>query len=77
MSFDLPNLYHRLRRVFRLFALKPSEWFYLRQARKSGLFDPVFYRGAHPQIHAIYRRFPLRHYIILGESRGFRPNPDF
>ncbi len=77
MSFDLPNLYHRLRRVFRLFALKPSEWFYLRQARKSGLFDPVFYRGAHPQIHAIYRRFPLRHYILLGESRGFRPNPDF
>lgn len=77
MSIDLTHFLHRVRRALRLFLLKPSEQTYLRQARKSGLFDPVYYRGAYPQIHAIYRKFPLRHYIILGEGMGFRPNPDF
>ena len=49
----------------------------LREIRRSGLFDPVYYLGAYPAIHPIYRKMPLRHYLLFGEARGYRPNPDF
>ncbi len=67
----------RLKRFLRIFLLSRSERAYLKAARKSGLFDPVYYAGAHPQIHPLFRRFGLRHYIVHGEARGLRPNPDF
>ncbi|KPQ20741.1 MAG: Rhamnan synthesis protein F [Rhodobacteraceae bacterium HLUCCA24] len=67
----------RLSRFVRIFFLRKEERRLLRAARKSGLFDPVYYRGAYPLIQPMYHRFPLRHYIVFGEKRGFRPNPDF
>jgi lipopolysaccharide biosynthesis protein len=67
----------RVMRALRVFALTPSQRRYHRAARQSGLFDPVYYRGAYPQIHGIYRHMPLRHFIAIGEAKGFRPNPDF
>ena len=67
----------RLARFIRIFALKRDERRFLRDAAASGLFDPVYYRGAYPAIHPMFHRFGLRHYIVYGEGRGFRPNPDF
>lgn len=46
-------------------------------ARAGGFFDPVYYRGAYPQVHSLFQRFPLRHYAVYGEKMGLRPNPDF
>lgn len=67
----------RLFRVLRIFLLTSRERRFLRDARASGLFDPVYYRGAYPNIHPFFQRVPLRHYIVYGEAQGYRPNPDF
>jgi len=57
--------------------LTPTERRYLRTIRGSGMFDPVYYRGAYPQLNPLYRKFPEKHFIAYGERLGFRPNPDF
>lgn len=67
----------RLLRFARLFLLSPREGKYLRAVQRSGMFDPVYYKGAYPLIHPWFHKFPQRHYILYGEARGFRPNPDF
>ncbi|MCX7568053.1 glycoside hydrolase family 99-like domain-containing protein [Sulfitobacter sp. F26169L] len=67
----------RALRFLRIFFLGPNERAALKAGRNSGLFDPVYYRGAYPQVHPLFRPFLLRHYIVYGESMGYRPNPDF
>lgn len=67
----------RLSRFIRVFLLSRQERKFLKVAQASGLFDPVYYKGAYPRIHPFFFRVPLRHYIVFGEARGFRPNPDF
>lgn len=49
----------------------------MQAARQGGFFDAVYYRGAYPQVHPMFQRFPLRHYAVYGEKMGLRPNPDF
>jgi lipopolysaccharide biosynthesis protein len=77
MQNDLNSPINRALRFLRLFLLSRTELQYLRAARESGLFDPVYYKGAYPAIHPLFHRFSLRHYIVFGEARGYRPNPDF
>lgn len=67
----------RMFRFLRVFFLTGKEREYLKAAEASGLFDPVYYKGAYPGIHPLFHRHGLRHYIVFGEKRGFRPNPDF
>jgi len=67
----------RAMRFLRIFFLRPQERAALKAGRASGLFDPVYYSGAYPQVHALFRPFLLRHYIVYGEHMGYRPNPDF
>lgn len=43
----------------------------------SGMFDPIFYRKAHPLLHPMHLRFPLRHYLTQGERSGFQPSAQF
>jgi hypothetical protein len=50
---------------------------YIRKIRRSGQFDPVFYRNNYPGLRPIFRRFPVRHYVAIGEREALRPNPDF
>ncbi|WP_259919779.1 glycoside hydrolase family 99-like domain-containing protein [Jannaschia sp. M317] len=64
-------------RFVRVLFLTPQERRYLADAEASGLFDPVYYAGAYPAIHPWFHKVPLRHYIVYGEARGYRPNPDF
>ena len=67
----------RFFRFLRIFFLTPRERRLKREAKASGLFDPVYYCGAYGQIHKLFHRFPLRHYVVYGEGRGYHPNPDF
>ncbi len=71
------SMLSRAMRFLRIFFLKPQERAALKAGRDSGLFDPVYYSGAYPQVHALFRPFLLRHYIVYGERMGYRPNPDF
>ncbi len=67
----------RIARFLRVLFLTGKERKYLKATEGTGLFDPVYYKGAYPGIHPFFHRFGLRHYIVFGEKRGFRPNPDF
>lgn len=67
----------RAARFLRTLLLTPSERLYLREIRKSGLFDRVYYRGAHPGLNPVYKHFAEHHFVAHGEAMGFRPNPDF
>lgn len=67
----------RLSRLAHIFFMNRKEKAYLKELAASGMFDPVYYKGAYPGINPLFRRMPMRHYVIFGEKRGFRPNPDF
>jgi hypothetical protein len=50
---------------------------YMRKVRESGLFDAGFYTTHHPNMRWIFRQFPIRHYVTIGEREHLKPNPDF
>lgn len=77
MTDDLSSPMARVSRFLRVLLLTKQERQFLKAAKKTGLFDPVFYKGAYPAIHPWFHKMPLRHYIVYGEKRGYRPNPDF
>lgn len=64
-------------RFMRIFNLRKSERELISSARSENLFDKMYYLGAYPHIHPLFKKFPLRHYAVYGEKIGFRPNPDF
>ncbi|MEM6340909.1 MAG: glycoside hydrolase family 99-like domain-containing protein [Pseudomonadota bacterium] len=57
--------------------MTPGERRYYRLIRGSGMFDATYYAGAYPHIHPWFHKVPMRHYVLYGERRGYRPNPDF
>jgi hypothetical protein len=65
----------KARKLARFALPSPRELLYIRKVRASGLFDEAFYAG-YP-LHWLFRRFPIRHYVTLGERERLRPNPDF
>ncbi|OUS34832.1 glycosyl transferase family 1 [Rhodobacterales bacterium 56_14_T64] len=67
----------RIKKILKLLCLSPTNLFYVRRMRKSGLFDRQFYLGANPGLHKIFHYFPERHYLLVGEKSGLYPNPDF
>jgi lipopolysaccharide biosynthesis protein len=77
MVFSLRRALARVARVARLFLLSRDQRTCLRRAHRLGLFDPVFYRGAYPNLHMLHRIFALRHYLVFGEAQGYRPNAEF
>ncbi|WP_407493668.1 glycoside hydrolase family 99-like domain-containing protein [Pseudooceanicola sp. MF1-13] len=48
-----------------------------RQARRSGHFNPMFYRAQIKALHPFWRIFPMRHYWLRGERMGLSPSPNF
>lgn len=68
---------HRARLLARFALPAPWRWHYMREMRRSGLFDRHFYRTTNPSLHRLFRAFPERHYAVFGEAMGLRPNPDF
>lgn len=71
------RLAHRMRVLTRFALPAPWRWRYVREAKRSRLFDRQFYRSANPSLHPLFRAFPERHYVTFGEAMGLRPNPEF
>lgn len=67
----------RAGKAIRLVCPPIRTWSYIWRLRRSGLFDPVFYRGAHPGLNPVCARFPISHYVQWGEAMGWQPNPEF
>ncbi len=44
--------------------------------KRSGLFDPIFYRTHYPDCEAA-RLSPFKHYVTIGFARGHKPNAFF
>jgi hypothetical protein len=50
---------------------------YIRKVRESGLFDAAYYTTHHPNMRWVFQRFPVRHFVTIGEREHLKPNPDF
>lgn len=50
---------------------------YLAALRSSGQFDRAYYLGSNPRLNPLFRIWPDRHYVQLGEANGVCPNPGF
>lgn len=77
MAAKKTGTFSRVKKLFRVLFLKPKNRAFYKAAKASGLFDPVYYAGAYPDINPLFKRMALRHYIVFGEALGYRPNPDF
>ena len=65
------------RKLTRFLFPGPRNLDYIRKVKASGLFDPDFYTTHHPNMRWIFRQFPARHYVTIGEGEHLKPNPDF
>ncbi|MGB7244268.1 MAG: glycoside hydrolase family 99-like domain-containing protein, partial [Sulfitobacter sp.] len=68
---------NRLKKALKLAFPSWSQKAYLRRMRKSRLFDRQFYLSTNPGMHWLFRLFPERHFLLMGETAGLFPNPDF
>ncbi len=73
----LGNFFLKLFNLCRFALLSPRQYHYLWLARGSNLFDKQFYVSTNLGLNRLFRRFPIRHYVVFGESANLRPNPDF
>jgi lipopolysaccharide biosynthesis protein len=67
----------RLRHLVGFFVFGPGRLRYLAGIHASGRFDRRYYRKANPDLHWLFRAFPERHYVFVGEAEGRCPRPDF
>ena len=66
----------KLAKVFRfVFSRPPRAAPISARSASSGLFDPVFYRNNYPGLRPIFRRFPVRHYVAIGEREALQAEP--
>lgn len=56
--------------------LKSKTFFYYIKLKKSELFDVVYYRKKH-SLSMIGNLCPIIHYVLIGESKGFKPREGF
>lgn len=57
--------------------LTDSQRAYLRKILNSGLFDRRYYLAENPGVHWLFRLFPARHFVLMGEGAGLPPNRAF
>lgn len=70
-------LFRKIRTVLRYVFPSAQERAYLAQIAAAGQFDRAFYLTANPRLPALFRIWPERHYVQLGEGHGLCPNPRF
>jgi lipopolysaccharide biosynthesis protein len=68
---------HRVGKLMRIAFPGRPKMAYLRRIRRSGQFDRAYYLRAHPGHNRVYRRAPMRHYVLWGEASGLQPNRGF
>ena len=73
---NLPVL-QKLKAAFSFFRPRLLEDLYCLKVLRSGRFDKDFYRGVNQELNVVYRAFPIRHFVRIGEKHGAQPNPEF
>ncbi|MEL6646255.1 MAG: rhamnan synthesis F family protein [Pseudomonadota bacterium] len=63
------KLAHRVKLLSRLIRVGRVAW--------SGLFDRDQYRENYPGLSALWKRFPICHYVLIGERMGYAPFETF
>jgi lipopolysaccharide biosynthesis protein len=71
------KIFLKLVNLCKFILLSPKQYYYLWLARNSNLFDKQFYVSTNPRLNRLFRKFPIRHYIVFGESANLWPNPAF
>lgn len=71
------SLIRKMKTVLRYLFPTAADRHYLAQMATAGQFDRAFYRMANPRLPALFRLWPERHYVQLGEGHGLCPNPRF
>ena len=74
---SMKRIIRRAKLAQRLLLPPVGELAYIREMKRSGLFDRQFYLSTNPALHWLFRKFPERHFAQLGERLGLWPNPDF
>lgn len=77
LGMNIQRIIRRAKLAFRLLIPRWAELYYVRDLKRSGLFDRQFYRSTNPTLHPLFKRFPERHFVQYGERLGLWPNPDF
>lgn len=73
----IPAVIQKIRTVWRYFRPTPADRAYLKQIQDAGQFDRAYYLNATPNLKALFRLWPDRHYVQMGEANGLCPNPRF
>lgn len=73
----LTRLLRRFGQGLRLLCPSVADIRYMAAIKRAGLFDPDYYRNQIRGVHPLYRRFPIRHFILRGEGMGLDPHPEF
>jgi hypothetical protein len=71
------TLFRKIRTVLRYVFPNAQDRVYLARIARAGQFDRSFYLAANPRLPALFRLWPARHYVQLGEGHGLCPNPRF
>lgn len=67
----------KIRTVLRYFFPSAEDRSYLAAIEASGMFDRRYYLDSHPRLLWLFRIWPDRHYVQLGERNGVCPCPGF
>lgn len=73
----IPVLIQKIRTVWRYVFPTPDDRAYLAAMHGAGQFDRAYYLAATPNLKALFRLWPDRHYVQMGEGNGLCPNPRF
>ena len=73
----IPALIQKIRTVWRYFLPTPDDRAYLAAMHAAAQFDRAYYLAATPNLKSLFRLWPDRHYVQMGEGNGLCPNPRF
>jgi len=73
----IPPLIRKVRTVLRYLVPTAEDRDYIALMRAEGQFDPDYYLASTPGLKPLFRIWPERHYVQLGEANGLCPNPRF
>ena len=71
------SLIQKIRTVLRYAFPTKEDRAYIAQMQAAGQFDRQYYLTATPNLKTLFRIWPERHYVQMGEANGLCPNPRF
>lgn len=73
----IQTLIRKIRTVLRYLVPPPADREYIATLQTTGQFDRAYYLASNPRLKQLFRIWPVRHYVQLGEANGLCPNPRF